>query len=318
MTPIVIAHRGASGYLPEHTLASKMLAHEMGADYLEQDVVATRDDQLIVMHDIHLDRVTNVAEQYPDRARADGRFYVRDFELDELRTLQAWERMDADGKPVYPGRYPVKTGYFPLHTLAEEIEFICRLNAETGRIAGIYPEIKRPSWHREEGIDIAPLLLEALFDAGYQHRDDPVYVQCFDDAELRRLRNELDCPFRLVQLIGENKWHASASDFDVMQTDAGLEELAKTVDGIGPWLFHSFDFEAIDDAPVATGLVSRARSVGLEVHPYTFRADDLPAGFTDFEDLVRFFVQTIGVDGLFTDFPDLALAAIRDVNGSAT
>lgn len=312
MRPLVIAHRGASGYLPEHTLASKLLAHRMGADYLEQDVVATRDDELVVLHDIHLDRVTNVAEQFPGRARDDGRFYVRDFDLEELRTLQAWERMHADGTPVYPGRYPARSGSFSLHTLAEEIEFVQHLNSETGRVAGIYPEIKKPAWHREEGVDIAPLLLEALADAGYRGPEDPVFVQCFDDAELRRLRHELDCSLRLVQLIGADDWGEVDSDTVTMRTAEGLEALAETVDAIGPWLLFAYELRLVDAIPVSTGLVETARDVGLDVHPFTFRADDLPRGFDDFGRLVRFFAQDLGVAGLFTDFPDLALEAIAN------
>jgi glycerophosphoryl diester phosphodiesterase len=311
MRPLVIAHRGASGYLPEHTLASKRLAHQMGADFLEQDVVATRDDELVVLHDIHLDRVTDVVERFPDRARDDGRFYVRDFDLEELRTLQAWERENADGSPVYPNRYPARSGQFSLHTLAEEIEFTQRLNAETGRIAGIYPEIKRPAWHKEEGVDIAPLMLGILADAGYIGPADPVFVQCFDDAELRRLRHELDCPYRLVQLIGANSWGEADTDFDAMRTLQGLEKLAGTVDAIGPWLLYLYELQPGDDVPVSTGFAQMAHDVGLDVHPFTFRADDLPGGFETFAELVRFFADDLAIDGLFTDFPDLALETLE-------
>ena len=136
--PVVIAHRGASGYLPEHTLAAKKLAFEMGSDYLEQDIVASRDDALLVLHDIHLDRISDVAEKFPDRHRADGRFYARDFDLDEIRQLQAWERMKADGTAVYPGRYPARTADFRIHTLAEEFELIAALNdrMDLGRSIG--------------------------------------------------------------------------------------------------------------------------------------------------------------------------------------
>jgi glycerophosphoryl diester phosphodiesterase len=296
MAPLVIAHRGASGYLPEHTFAAKQLAHEMGADYLEQDVVASRDDELVVLHDIHLDRVTDVADQFPARAREDGRFYVRDFDIDELRSLQVWERMNVDGTAVYPNRYPVRSGDFRLHTLAEEIEFIHGLNAQTGRRAGIYPEIKRPAWHSGEGVDIAPLLIDILATAGYEHRDDPVYLQCFDDAELRRIRHDLGCELKLVQLIGENVWGEAATDYVAMRTADGLAQLSRTVDGIGPWL-----------PQVSTDLVRMAHDAGLAVHPYTFRADDLPAGVASFDELVRYFVVDVGVDGLFTDFPDKVL-----------
>jgi glycerophosphoryl diester phosphodiesterase len=293
MRPLLIAHRGASGYLPEHTLAAKQLAHEMGADYLEQDVVASRDNELIVLHDIHLDRVTDVATKFPDRARDDDRFYVRDFDLVELRSLTVWERMHADGSAVYPGRYPAKSGNFGINTLAEEIEFIQKLNAKSGKDVGIYPEIKRPNWHRSEGVDIAPRLLEELAEFGYESYEDPVYVQCFDDTELRRLRHEFDCPLKLVQLIGNDK------SYGQLLTPGGLEELARTVDAIGPSIQHLLH---------ANDLAEIAHAEGLAVHPYTFRADELPPGFASFEELVRYFVTEIGIDGLFTDFPDKVLA----------
>lgn len=311
MRPIVIAHRGASGYLPEHTLPAKQLAHEMGADFLEQDLVATRDDRLIVVHDIHLDRVTDVAERHPERARPDGRFYARDFDLEEVLDLRAWERLDARGRAVYPGRYPAKSGEFRLHTLEDELAFIRDLNAATGRKAGIYPEIKRPQWHREEGVDIAPMLLEILNDAGYRDRDDPVYLQCFDAAELRRVRFDLGCELKLVQLIGENSWRESPTDFDQLRTPEGFEQLASVVDGVGPALTQLYEAGGFRRRPAANGLVPMAHDHGLVVHPYTFRVDDLPAGFDDFDTLVRFFVSDVGVDGMFTDFPDRALRVIE-------
>jgi len=302
MIPLVIAHRGASGYLPEHTLPAKALAHGMGADYLEQDIVATRDDELVVLHDIYLDRVTNVAERFPARARDDGRFYVRDFDLEELRVLSVWERMNADGTAVYPSRYPARFGDFGINTFAEELEFIRKLNADSGRNVGIYPEIKRPAWHRGEGVDIAPEFLKVILDAGYAIFDDPVYVQCFDFSELRRLKVELDCPFKLVQLIGENSWGEAETDFDFIRSAAGIAELAKTVDAIGPWIPHMY--ELVDNTPRPSELVQHARTAGLAIHPYTLRADELPPGFSSFDDLVRFLVVDIGIDGVFTDFPD--------------
>lgn len=301
--PLVIAHRGASGYLPEHTLAAKTLAFEMGADFLEQDIVASRDDELIVLHDVLLDRVSDVALRFPGRHRDDGRYYVRDFDLDEIRSLRAWERMRADGSAVYPGRYPAQRGDFRINTLAEELALVQRLNADHDRSVGVYPEVKRPAWHKQEGIDIAPLLLGTLADFGYEEHPDLVYVQCFDDAEIRRLRNELNCPFKLVQLIGENTWHEAETDYNAMRTDAGLREIADSADAIGPHIGHLFT-QGADSVPVSTGLVAMAHDAGLAVHPYTFRADELPAGFSSFEDLVSFCVIELGIDGLFTDFPD--------------
>jgi len=302
MKPLVIAHRGASAYLPEHTLAGKALAHEMGADYLEQDVVATSDDELVVLHDIYLDRVTDVATHFPERARDDGRYYVRDFDLAELRSLNIWERMNPDGSAVYPNRYPVRSGEFGISTFADELAFIRKLNTESGRQAGIYPEIKRPAWHREEGVDITPMFLKVILDSGYDNYDDPVYVQCFEHSELQRLKIKLGCPFKLVQLIGENSWGEAETDFEFIKSDAGIAELADTVDAIGPWIPYLYELE--DSAPRSSGLIERAHMAGLAVHPFTFRADELPPGFSSFEDLVRFFVVEVGIDGLFTDFPD--------------
>ena len=304
MTPSVIAHRGACGYLPEHTLAAKTLAYAMGADFLEQDVVATRDDELVVLHDVHLDRVSNVAEVYPDRCREDGRYYVRDFDFEELQKLWVWERFGEDGKRVYPGRYQGRSGAFRLHKLRQELELVARLNDVNGTDTGIYPEIKRPYWHREEGIDIAPLMLDLLADFGYRTRRDAVYVQCFDADETRRLREELGCELRIIQLIGENAWGESNTDYDAIWTEAGLEQVANYADGIGPWVRSLYVLE--DSKPVSNGRAERARALGLELHPYTYRSDDLPEGFEDFGGLVRYGRDVLGVSGLFTDFPDRA------------
>ena len=308
--PAIIAHRGASAYLPEHTLPAKALAYAMGADFLEQDVVATRDDELVVLHDIHLDRVTDVSTRFPDRARDDGRYYVRDFDLEEIRTLCVTERLDADGNAVYPERFPTHSGRFGVNTLGEEIEFLHGLIRTTGGSAGIYPEIKRPAWHREEGIDLAAALLEVLAAHGYKGPDDPVFVQCFDAAELHRLRHELGCRMRLVQLVGDNSWGEADTDYELLCTERGLAEVAETADAIGPWVNLLYSAGEGGQPPGSTGLVERAHDAGLLVHPYTFRADDLAPGFDDFGDMVRYFCVDLGVDGVFTDFPDQVRALL--------
>jgi glycerophosphoryl diester phosphodiesterase len=302
MKPIVIAHRGASGYLPEHTRPAKVLAHIMGADFLEQDVVATKDDELIVLHDIHLDTVTNVTKLFPDRARADGRFYVRDFTIDEIRSLTAWERMNSDGTAVYPERYPAQTGHYRVHTFREEMHLINRLNKATGRQAGIYPEVKSPAWHREEGVDISSLVLKQIHE--FDGANDPslVFVQCFDDLEVRRLKNELNCSWPIVQLIGLNAWQEAETDYDAIGSLAGLTRVAEVADGVGPHL--SLLYTASNDEIRPTDLVANAHELGMTVHPYTFRTDDLPSGFKNLEELVRFCVLELEVDGLFTDFTD--------------
>lgn len=308
--PVIIAHRGASGYLPEHTLPAKSLAYEMGADYLEQDVVATNDDELVVLHDIHLDRVTDVAEIYPDRHRDDGRFYVRDFMLDEIRHLSVHDRVNADGSRVYPGRYEDDGSSFRVHTFGEELSFIAELQSDGGRPVGIYPEIKSPAWHRRDGVDITPLFMQVLSDFGFESHSDPVYVQCFDDQELVRIRKELDSELKLIQLIGDNAWGEAETDYDAVMSSSGIKALGSIVDGIGPWVEQLYESDR-HGKPRSTGLVSRAHDSGLAVHPYTFRKDDLPPGFDSFDRLMRFAVDELAVDGLFTDFPDLACEALK-------
>lgn len=306
----VIAHRGASGYLPEHTLAAKALAFAMGADYLEQDVVATRDDVLIVLHDVHVDRISNVAEVFPKRARPDGRYYARDFDFAELATLSVSERFDADGRAVFPGRYPVRSGSFRIHSLGDELEFVTALNEATGRRVGIYPEIKRPAWHKAEGVDIAPAMLALLGEYGYTDRVSRAYLQCFDPDELRRVRVDLRSELRLVQLLGDNSWQESTADYDALRTPQALQRLSATVDGIGPWIQHCYFMD--DGIPRPTPLVAAAQAAGLAVHPYTVRADNLPDGFASHDALVRFCRDSLRVDGLFTDFPDMTRRVLAE------
>lgn len=303
---LVIAHRGASGYLPEHTLAAKAMAYGMGADYLEQDLVATRDDEVIVSHDIHLDRVTDVAARFPGRARDDGRYYARDFDLAEIRTLTVTERVNADGKAVFPGRFPAGSGTLRVNTLAEELELVAGMNAASGRSVGVYPEIKAPAWHRSEGVDLSALTLDVLARFGYRDRNAPCFVQCFDWWETRRLRESLDTDLKLVQLLADPDWGESDTDYAALLSSDGVDEMAAVVDGVGPWLQQLYKVEPIDGCPVSTGFTALAQAAGLEVHPYTFRKDVLPPGFSDFDALLRFFVEDLAVDGLFTDFPDIA------------
>ena len=191
---IVIAHRGASGYLPEHTLESKALAYGMGADYIEQDVVMTKDNVIIVLHDPYLDRVTDVMEKFPDRYQEiDGhkRWLVMDFTLAEIRTLNATEAFKLDDagnkQPNYPKRFPLFKSRFEIATLAEEIELIQGLNKSTGRDVGIYVEFKSPWLHQLKGRDISRTALELIKSYGYTSMQDKIYIQCFDPDETRRI-----------------------------------------------------------------------------------------------------------------------------------
>lgn len=313
MKPVVIAHRGASGYLPEHTRPAKVLAHVMGADFLEQDLVATRDDELIVAHDIYIDTISNVAELFPGRQRSDGRYYARDFDMAEIRTLTAWERMRLDGSAVYPGRYPARTGHYKIHTFREELQLLNRLNAATGRTVGIYPEIKHPAWHQGEGIDISPMVLDQIREFKGAENRELVYVQCFDDAEVRRLKSDLSCRWPLVQLIGSNSWQEAATDYDQLRTPAGLARVAEVADGIGPHLQQLYVLK--NGGPESTGLVETAHELNLVVHPYTFRKDDLPPGFSSLDELLQFCVGKLAIDGIFTDFTDKVVAFLEQFDG---
>lgn len=309
---IVIAHRGASGYLPEHTLEAKSLAYAMRADYIEQDVVLTKDDVPVVLHDIHLDTVTNVAEVFPQRARDDGRFYAIDFTIEEIKSLRVHERIDLKtGGAVFPKRFPVGRSRFEVPTLGEEIELIRGLNRSTGGNTGIYPEIKSPAWHRKQGKDISRIVLDVLEKYGYDGKADRCYVQCFDQKETKRLRVELKTKLKLVQLIGDNSWKESDTDFDRMRTADGIKRVAEYADGIGPWLSHVVT--GIDDQGKArvTPLVKLAHQNGLQVHPYTLRADSMPDYADNFETLTRLFFEQAKVDGVFTDFPDLVAEALQ-------
>lgn len=322
---LVIAHRGASGYLPEHTLESKALAVGQKADYLEQDLVMTKDNKLVVMHDHFLDGITNVADKFPDRKRADGHFYVMDFTLDEVRSLDMTEpfKME-DGKAVqvYPDRFPKGKSHFKIHTFEDEIEFIQGLEKSTGRVIGIYPEIKAPWLHHKEGKDIAKATLEVLKKYGYTKKDSPVYLQTFDFNELKHIKNdllpELGMNIKLVQLIAYTDWHETEEkdasgkwvnySYDWMFKPGAMEEVAKYADGVGPGWYMLIDDKTSKKGDVKyTPLVKELAKTKMELHPYTVRKDALPDFFTDVNQMYDALLNKSGATGVFTDFPDLAV-----------
>ena len=300
--PLVIAHRGASGYLPEHTLQSVALAYAQGADFIEQDLVVTKDSKIIVLHDIHLETVTNVEQVFPSRKRPDGRYYALDFTLAELKTLNVHERQDAQGKQVFPNRYQGK-GTFQVATFEEQIELIQQLNRQLNKTTGFYPEIKSPAWHREQGVDISQLVMAVLRKHQLDDADKAIYVQCFDFAETQRLRNDLEVKVKLIQLIGENDWQESPTDYDFLKTPLGLEAIAKIAQGIGPWIPQLIDFKTMQP----TAFVKQAHIAGLQVHPYTFRKDALPDNVNQTQTLNMLF-EELKVDGVFTDFTDTVVS----------
>ena len=307
---IVIAHRGASGYLPEHTLAAKSMAYAMGAHYIEQDVVMTNDNVLIVLHDITLDRTTDVADKFPNRSRDDGRFYAIDFTLKEIRSLSATEGFriqEGEKVQAYENRFPMNTSSFGISTFEEELELIQGLNRSTGQDVGIYPEIKQPEFHRDEGKDISSEVVKLLKKFGYTTKDHKVFLQTFSFEELKTIRNEIlpevGIDINLIQLIG------SESRYPWMFERDGMEKLTSFADGIGPSKGLVISSESTTSNLVITPLVSRAHAAGLKVHPYTYRMDpgQLPSYANDFQELLRQHYFDADVDGIFTDFPDKAV-----------
>ncbi|MBX7258766.1 MAG: glycerophosphodiester phosphodiesterase [Candidatus Hydrogenedentes bacterium] len=286
---IVIAHRGASGYVPEHTLESYAMAHAMGATYIEPDLVLTKDKVFVCMHDIHLQATTNVEEVYPDRKREDGQWYAADFTLEEIKRLSVHERLK--------NRFPQGKSHFEVPTFAEMIELVQGLNQTTGREAGIYPELKNPGWHAKNGLPMEEAALAILTQYGYVGKDAKVFIQCFEPEPLERIRKELKSELPLIMLVSNEKESAP------LITQEGLKYVATFANGIGP------DRVCIEKDP---DLVKQAHDLGLAVHPYTFRADQVSSKYASFTDELKQFYVTYGVDGLFTDHCDKAVAFLRE------
>lgn len=292
----------------------------MGADFIEQDVVLSKDNVPVVLHDVQIDTVTDVATKFPDRKRANGRYYAIDFTVAELKQLSAFERFDAKtGKQVFPGRFPKGHSQFSISTLEEELQFIQGLNKSTGRVAAIYPELKTPAWHRREGKDIAAIVLPILARYGYSSKEDPIILQCFDYDEVKRVRSELGYKGRQILLIGRYGTGApgkagkeKTADNSKLLTAEGLADIAKYADGIGPSLTHIASKDQ-NGKLVVTDLVKLAHKAGLVVHPYTFRKDEMPPYAATPDEFFKLFFEEIGVDGLFTDFPDLAVAYVKRI-----
>lgn len=297
---IVIAHRGASGYLPEHTLEAKTMAYAMQPDYIEQDIVLSKDDVPIVIHDIHLEAVTDVVDKFPGRNRIDGRYYVVDFTFKELLELNVTERFDPNtNKAVYPKRFPLWKSNFKIHSLQDEIEIIQGLNKSTGHNIGIYPEIKEPAFHNKEGKDISRIVLRILSEYGYTIKKDNCILQCFDAKELKRIRQELKSELFLVQLIG------------FKSDEKNLKEYATYANGVGPWYKQLIKGKDSEGNWQSTNFVNEAHELGLVVHSYTFRSDDL-GEFNSFNELLDFGYSTLELDGIFTDFPDRVVRFLKD------
>lgn len=341
-TPIVIAHRGASGYLPEHTLAGYFVAIQQGADYIEPDLVMTRDGVLVARHENAIavvnddgspgEATTDVAEHPEFAARRttksiDGRrisgWFTEDFTLAELKTLRCRERL-----PVLRRANTRFDRQFEIPTLEEILALLEDVNrSRHGKPpVGIYPETKHPSYFRGLGLPLEETLVDALHAHGYRDRDSPVFLQSFEVANLQALRTLTTLP--IVQLMDASggPWDAATNEnprrYETMATPTGLAEIARYAEGIG--VHKDMLIPRNDDGTLgsATTLLADAHAAGLVVHGWTFRAENVflpidlrngadPAASGNLADEIRRYLA-LGMDGLFTDQADIGVRARND------
>lgn len=315
---LVIAHRGASGERPEHTLAAYERAIDQGADYVEPDLVATRDRVLVARHENEISGTTDIADhpEFAERRRTkriDGDqvtgWFVEDFTLAELRTLRAKERLPA----LRPGNARFD-GLYQIPTFAEIAALVKAKEAETGRRIGLYPELKHPQFLLQHaGIDTVDLLLRELTAAGIE-ADDPVFIQSFEIAPLRRLDARSD--YKLVQLVGVEGGPADepAMRYSAMVTMDGAARIAEYADAV------SADIRLLlEEDGTPSGLVTAAHAAGLKVHAWTLRKENafLPPplrrgeseGARGCPEKLWALLARAGVDGVIADDPALAVAA---------
>jgi glycerophosphoryl diester phosphodiesterase len=339
-SPLVIGHRGAPGYLPDHTLPGYALAIKLGADYVEPDLVATKDGHLIARHEPNITNTTDVAghPEYAGRMRTvviDGGppetgWFASDFTLAEIKTLRAVQ--------PFPERPQEFNGRFEIPTLEEVIALVKRQSRKRDRRIGIYPETKHPTYHKDLGLALEGRLVATLRRAGWNDPRAPVFIQSFEQSNLKRL-NRLT-GVRLVQLVDANDvnpdgtldytapfdrpydWTASgdpellARTFGFFATDEGLEEISSYADGIGPWKRYIVSTTGTgSDADRAllppTDLIERAHEHGLVVHTWTFRNEQSRLVSDYAGNPVNEYLQfyRLDIDGVFSDFPDTAFAS---------
>lgn len=332
---LVIGHRGASGYRPEHTLASYELAARLGADFMEPDCVITKDGVLVCRHEPEIGGTTNVSShpEFADRRvtkKLDGvsvtGWWAEDFTLAELNTLRAVERLPAirQENTLYDGR-------FAIPTLQQVLDLRKDLSRQLGREIGVYPETKHPTYFQQAGLPLEARLLAILRRNGLNRGDAPIIVQSFETTNLQKLR-EMGLRTRVVQLFG-----GSGAPYDLVSsgdprtyadlaTPEGLRRIARYGDGIGP--DKSLVIPRLADGSLGSpsNLVDDAHGAGLVVHPYTFRAEntflpvDLRRGTVD-NDFGRAIDEQVaflraGIDGLFTDQADIGVIARADASAA--
>ncbi|HWV11364.1 MAG TPA: glycerophosphodiester phosphodiesterase [Pseudomonas sp.] len=323
--PLIIAHRGASGHVPEHTLAAYALAILQGADYVEPDLVMSKDGHLVSRHDNELGLTTDVAQrpEFAERKRTqtvDGSpltgWFSEDFTLAELKTLRTIERIPT----IRPGNTRFD-GHFEIPTLQETIDLVKRLQSSQERVIGLYPETKHPTHFQQLGLAMEAPLVKVLAANGYDSADAPVYIQSFEVDNLKALSQLTAVP--LVQLLWiegqpyDQEAKGGTLSYADMLTPDGLNAIAGYAKGIGPEKSQVIPRDAKGNLGTPTALVRDAHAAGLTVHPFTFRAENhfLPAELRseggpekqgDIEEEIRRFLAT-GIDGLFIDQPDIAV-----------
>ena len=327
--PLVHAHRGASGYRPEHTLAAYRLAVQQGADYIEPDLVMTKDGVLVDRHEPEIGGTTDVAAhpEFADRRvtkQLDGDavtgWWVEDFTLAELKTLRAEERL-----PALRPESASFDGQFDVPTLAEVLELREQLSAETGRTIGVIPEIKHSTFLHDAGLDPEVALMDELEAHGLNRPNAALWVQSFELTPLVRLDDELGFKANLVFLVsaGGRPYDLEAQGdprtYTDLLTPASLKALVKDVDGLGVDKSRVIPRRSDGTLGTPTALVGNAHAVGLDVTPWTFRAENqfLPVDYRIgtnpathgrmADEVTRFFEA--GVDGVFCDQPDICVAA---------
>lgn len=325
VAPLVIAHRGASGYRPEHTLAAYALAARMGADCLEPDLVPTADGVLVARHENEVSGTTNVADhpefshlrttKVVDGADVSG-WFTEDFTWDQLQTLRAVERIPA----LRPDNVAYN-GQFGIPSFQQILELRAQLSQELGRDLMLYPETKHPTYFAGIGLALEEPLMAALTGAGLNSAFAPIFIQSFEFENLRRLRTDLNCAVRLVFLADQDGAPASVGTprrYSQWLTPPGLAELGQTVNAIGP---HKSLVDSGADQGDAS-LVQRAHTAGLLVHPWTSRAEnaflekqfrrgEAPGLHGDLRGEITALLVA-GVDGFFSDHVDVAVAARDD------
>ncbi|WP_417593578.1 glycerophosphodiester phosphodiesterase [Parasphingorhabdus sp.] len=323
--PVIIAHRGASGERPEHTLAAYQLAIEQGADFIEPDLVLTKDGVLVARHENEISETTDVAEKPAFAGRKttkmiDGEpyegWFTEDFTLAELKTLRAKERLSQlrAANTDYDGQ-------FEIPTFEEILKLLQQQEQQSGKRIGVYPETKHPGYFASIGLAHEGPMLSLLTQYGFDGADDPIFIQSFEVGNLKTLAGKTK--IRLVQLVAAEGGppDRQGQSYMSMLTADGLKEIATYADGIGPAKDLVIGRNAIGQLGRPTGLVDAAHKAGLLVHPWTFRRENhfLPTDFKsgidprDAGDLmgeIRAYVAA-GVDGLFSDNPAQAVPAAK-------